>query len=91
MGFISKEEFLGGTFAGIVKVFVSQPFDNTKFRMQGATIKMGLFQTIKVMMAESPLTFYKGMLSPLAGVGLAVSIQFGTSKTIKKYFLTLYS
>ena len=86
MGFVTKEEFIAGQIAGWAQVLVAQPFDNTKFRMQGAAVKLGPVDTLKAMVAEGPMSFYKGMLSPFVGVGAAVSIQFGTFQSVKKYF-----
>lgn len=91
MGVISKEEFIAGTVAGWAQVLSGQPFDNTKFRMQGASTNIGLSATLKAMMAEGPFTFYKGMLSPFIGFGMAVSIQFGVFQTVKKYLASHYT
>ena len=38
----------------------------------------------KTVAEEGLLSFYKGMLMPLIGVGAQVSLQFGTVETLKK-------
>jgi len=35
---------------------------------------------------EGPLAFYKGTLTPLLGIGLCVSIQFGALEYAKRVF-----
>lgn len=82
--FISKDEFMAGTFAGWAQVLSGQPFDNVKFRMAGSEKKLGMGETLKSMIA-TPSSFYKGMSSPLVCIGLAVSIQFGVFKSLKKF------
>lgn len=42
--------------------------------MQGNTERAGVVDTLKIMIKEGPLSFYKGMLSPLVGYGIGVSI-----------------
>ena len=36
------------------------------------------------------MSFYKGMLMNLLGVGPQVALQFGTTETFKKYFKRKY-
>lgn len=37
------------------------------------------------------LSFYKGMLMPLLGVGAQVALQFGIVESLKKIFKTKYA
>ncbi len=46
---------------------------------------------MKTIKEEGPLSFYKGMLMPLLGVGAQVSLQFGTVESLKKIIKTKYS
>lgn len=39
-----------------------------------------------IMKNEGPLAFYKGTLTPLLGIGVCVSIQFGVLEASKRYF-----
>lgn len=40
----------------------------------------------KLLKHEGPLAFYKGTLTPLLGIGLCVSIQFGAAERTKRFF-----
>ncbi|ODV86282.1 hypothetical protein CANARDRAFT_175202 [[Candida] arabinofermentans NRRL YB-2248] len=78
-----------GVISGIAQVFVSQPFDITKVRLQSA--KPGEYSSVidvisKLIKNEGPLAFYKGTLTPLIGIGACVSIQFGVNEFMKRSF-----
>ncbi|KAF8743903.1 hypothetical protein AX14_013960 [Amanita brunnescens Koide BX004] len=83
------KDLTAGTVGGIAQVLVGQPFDIVKVRMQTApkgTYK-GMFHCAGgILKNEGPLAFYKGTLSPLLGIGLCVSIQFGGLEYTKRFF-----
>jgi solute carrier family 25 carnitine/acylcarnitine transporter 20/29 len=41
----------------------------------------------KLLKNEGPLAFYKGTLTPLLGIGVCVSIQFGAAERTKRFFV----
>jgi len=81
-------EFLAGCVGGFAQVFIGQPFDIVKVRLQTAAAgskqsAIGTF--LHILRNEGgPLAFWKGSLPPLMGVGAAVSIQFGVNENVKK-------
>jgi solute carrier family 25 carnitine/acylcarnitine transporter 20/29 len=81
-----KTEFLAGTVAGLGRLYLGQPFDIVKVRMQSANNnKLTSWQVTKAVYAENGiLGFWKGTLYPLLGIGGTVSIQFGVNENIKK-------
>jgi len=86
---ITFKDFCCGTIAGWLQVFVGQPFDLLKVRIQSQSpINPKYNGTIdcfqKIAKNEGYLTFYKGSLSPLVGVGACVSIQFGVNEAMKR-------
>lgn len=83
------KDLTAGTAGGIAQVLVGQPFDIVKVRMQ--TSAKGTYRGMLdcaggILKNEGPLAFYKGTLSPLLGIGLCVSIQFGVLEYTKRYF-----
>lgn len=40
---------------------------------------------------EGPAAFYKGTMSPLAGVSAIVSVQFATNEIMKRFFIDVNS
>ncbi|KDQ07173.1 hypothetical protein BOTBODRAFT_649651 [Botryobasidium botryosum FD-172 SS1] len=83
------KDLTAGTAGGIAQVLVGQPFDIVKVRMQTAPkgTYSGMVQCATgIFRNEGPLAFYKGTLSPLLGVGVCVSIQFGAFEAAKRYF-----
>ncbi|KAG8901785.1 Mitochondrial carrier protein ymc2 [Tulasnella sp. 403] len=71
-----------------LKVLVGQPFDIVKVRMQTAprgTYSGMLHCAGGILKNEGPLAFYKGTLSPLMGIGVCVSIQFGALESAKRF------
>ncbi|KZT10916.1 mitochondrial carrier [Laetiporus sulphureus 93-53] len=82
-------DLTAGTAGGIAQVLVGQPFDIVKVRMQTAskgTYSGMLHCAGGILKNEGPLAFYKGTLTPLLGIGLCVSIQFGALEWSKRVF-----
>jgi len=79
---------LAGTFAGFGQVLSGQPFDTIKVRLQsGGNQYSGMMDCVtKTIRNEGAMALYKGTLSPLAGVGLCVSIQFAAVEQMKAFF-----
>ncbi|KAF8973022.1 mitochondrial carrier domain-containing protein [Flammula alnicola] len=85
------KDLTAGTFGGICQVLVGQPFDIVKVRMQTApkgTYNGMLHCAGGILKNEGPLAFYKGTLTPLLGIGVCVSIQFGALEYAKRIFAT---
>ncbi|KAE8214195.1 hypothetical protein CF327_g2373 [Tilletia walkeri] len=85
----TTRDILSGTTGGIAQVLVGQPFDIVKVRLQTAPpgTYAGMGDLVKKIIAnEGPFAFYKGTLTPLMGVGLCVSIQFGVVGYLKREF-----
>ncbi|TFK25211.1 mitochondrial carrier with solute carrier repeats [Coprinopsis marcescibilis] len=83
------KDLTAGTAGGVAQVLVGQPFDIVKVRMQTSakgTYK-GMFDCAGgILKNEGPLAFYKGTLTPLLGIGVCVSIQFGALEYAKRIF-----
>jgi len=84
-------EFIAGCIGGFAQVFIGQPFDIVKVRLQSAPegtkpSAIGIFKNI-LKNEGGPLALWKGSLPPLAGVGAAVSIQFGVNENSKKILM----
>lgn len=63
------------------------PLENIKIKVvsKPEEYNQGYLHAFKKTVAEEGLmSFYKGMLMPLIGVGAQVSLQFGTVETLKK-------
>ncbi|KAG5715370.1 hypothetical protein E4T56_gene8267 [Termitomyces sp. T112] len=83
------KDLTAGTAGGVAQVLVGQPFDIVKVRMQTApkgTYKGMIDCAGGILKNEGPLAFYKGTLTPLLGIGVCVSIQFGALEWTKRYF-----
>ncbi|KAE9409783.1 mitochondrial carrier [Gymnopus androsaceus JB14] len=83
------KDLTAGTAGGIAQVLVGQPFDIVKVRMQ--TAPKGTYSGMMhcaggILKNEGPLAFYKGTLTPLLGIGVCVSIQFGVIEYMKRLF-----
>ncbi|KAJ8588517.1 mitochondrial carrier [Rhizopogon salebrosus TDB-379] len=83
------KDLTAGTAGGIAQVLVGQPFDIVKVRMQ--TSAKGTYNGMLhcaggILKNEGPLAFYKGTLTPLLGIGVCVSIQFGVLEYTKRIF-----
>jgi len=83
-------EFFAGCLSGIGKVFVGQPFDIVKVRLQaaGEGMKPSIASTIANIYRNEGglLAFWKGSLPPIMGVAASVSLQFGVNENVKKLF-----
>ncbi|GKZ33186.1 hypothetical protein AbraIFM66950_002975 [Aspergillus brasiliensis] len=75
----TAKDLVAGAAGGVAQVVIGQPFDLVKVRLQtqGNTNITALSLTQQIWKREGPLSFYKGSLVPLLGVGACVSIQFG--------------
>lgn len=81
------KDILAGTSGGIAQVLVGQPFDTTKVRLQTSQSGTTLLDVVRSLVKnEGPLAFYKGTLTPLVGVGVCVSVQFGVNEAMKRFF-----
>lgn len=73
--------FVAGTVGGISLVFVGYPMDTIKVRLQtaAATMRPSVWQAVRsTVKHEGFLGFYRGVLSPLAGVPPQYAISFGS-------------
>ncbi|KAJ8077989.1 Mitochondrial carrier protein ymc2 [Marasmius tenuissimus] len=89
MSLKTVKDLTAGTAGGIAQVLVGQPFDIVKVRMQ--TSAKGTYNGMMhcaggILKNEGPLAFYKGTLTPLLGIGVCVSIQFGVIEYMKRFF-----
>ncbi|KAF9334746.1 Mitochondrial carrier protein ymc2 [Podila minutissima] len=84
-----------GTIGGFLQVFVGQPFDTVKVRLQTMPAPLpgqapkytGTLDCVKQTLAKEGIKgFYKGTTTPLVGVGACVSIQFVTLQAMKRYY-----
>ncbi|KAF9356345.1 Mitochondrial carrier protein ymc2 [Mortierella sp. AD094] len=84
-----------GTVGGFLQVFVGQPFDTVKVRLQTmpaplpgqAPLYTGTLDCVKKTLSKEGIKgFYKGTTTPLVGVGACVSIQFVTLQAMKRYY-----
>ena len=54
------------------------------------TKSIGTFEMVRgIWHNEGPTAFYKGTMSPLAGVAAIVSVQFATNEIMKRFFITV--
>jgi solute carrier family 25 carnitine/acylcarnitine transporter 20/29 len=82
------KDFFCGCASGWAQVFTMLPFENIKVKVvsKPEEYNQGYIHAFKKTVAEEGiLSFYKGMLMPLLGVGAQVSLQFGTVETLKKF------
>ena len=88
------KEITAGSISGVAQVLIGQPFDTIKVRLQTQPkpgpgeerLYRGAIDCIqKTVRNEGLGALYKGTLSPLAGIGLCVSIQFATVEHMKRY------
>lgn len=80
--------YIAGSVSGIAQVFIGQPFDMVKVRMQASTNPKTTVGSIfrKLMRKEGISGFYKGTMAPLVGVSGIISIQFGVNDFMKEFF-----
>ncbi|CAH6720341.1 mitochondrial glycine transporter Ymc1p [[Candida] jaroonii] len=79
------KDITAGFVGGATQVLIGQPFDLIKIRLQtsNSTITQVFQDVVK---KEGILSFYKGTLPPLFGVGACVSLQFYGFHETKRYF-----
>lgn len=81
------KDILAGTVGGISQVLVGQPFDTTKVRLQTSRESTSVGQVVSTLFKQEGVAgFYKGTLTPLLGVGVCVSLQFGVNESMKRFF-----
>ncbi|GMM34679.1 organic acid transporter [Saccharomycopsis crataegensis] len=81
------KDITAGTIGGIGQVLTGQPFDTVKVRLQSSNEYKGPMDVVKRLLAnEGPAGFYKGVLTPLVGIGACVSIQFAVNEYMKRYY-----
>lgn len=86
---IAGRDALAGAAGGITSVFLGQPFDLVKVRLQTTNSSNVLRIAKDVWINEGPLAFYKGAAIPFLGVGICVSIQFTVFHTCRQAFQRL--
>ncbi|GKZ58871.1 hypothetical protein AnigIFM49718_004709 [Aspergillus niger] len=71
------KDLVAGAAGGVAQVFIGQPFDLVKVRLQtqGGTNTNALSLTQQIWKREGPLSFYKGSIVPLLGVGACHPIR----------------
>ena len=71
MSLMSKDDFIAGSLAGVMQVLSGQPFDLIKVKMQTQVSNTTIASSVsKIYLNDGILGFYKGTLSPLAGISL---------------------
>ncbi|XP_065661368.1 mitochondrial basic amino acids transporter isoform X10 [Hydra vulgaris] len=81
-------EFGAGCIGGAAGVFVGQPFDTVKVRMQvqNGNAGRGIMDCVKTIIKnESFIGLYKGITPPLLGVGFQNAIIFGFQGQFRSY------
>ncbi|KAG9290669.1 hypothetical protein G9A89_011632 [Geosiphon pyriformis] len=78
-------DFVAGSFAGMAQVAIGQPLDTIKVRLQIENSRFKgpmdcFFQTLK---NEGFFALYKGMASPLVGIGAVNALLFATYSRFK--------
>ena len=85
-----SKDLLAGSFGGLLQVFVGQPFDTAKVRMQTNPGGAGMLHVAREILRNEGLHgFYKGTLSPLMGISATVSVQFGTNELMKRIMTSI--
>ena len=84
--YLIAKDLLVGSAGGAAQVLAGQPFDIVKVRMQrNPTLSMN--EWIKnIIFNEGSKAFYKGTLSPLAGIAAWTSILYGTNEYSKRFW-----
>ncbi|KAF9160094.1 Mitochondrial carrier protein ymc2 [Actinomortierella ambigua] len=89
------KDCVAGTVGGIVQVFVGQPFDTVKVRLQTMPAPLpgqppkytGTLDCVKQTLSKEGIRgFYKGTTTPLIGIGACVSVQFVTLEAMKRHY-----
>ncbi|TGZ79086.1 mitochondrial carrier protein [Ascodesmis nigricans] len=72
------KDLFAGAVGGVAQVLIGQPFDIVKVRLQTTQqYSSALDAATQIYKKEGALSFYKGTLTPLIGIGACVSVQFG--------------
>jgi solute carrier family 25 carnitine/acylcarnitine transporter 20/29 len=77
---LPSKDFIAGTFGGAAGIIAGHPFDTVKVRIQTqpTIYNHGTFSTLlKIIKNENIMGLYKGMATPVAGVGFLSAICFG--------------
>lgn len=85
---VAAKDIIAGTMGGVAQVLTAQPFDTIKVRMVVLPEQFGngVVDAVKQTVGKEGFSaLYKGTLSPIAGVGLCVSIQFGILEASKRW------
>ncbi|CAG9311091.1 unnamed protein product [Blepharisma stoltei] len=79
------QSFLSGIVASWTSIFISQPLDIIKVRMQnvGGSVILTISSLLK---QEGFFAFWKAVSSPLVGSTITSSLSLGINENIKKYF-----
>ncbi|KAL1920624.1 uncharacterized protein VTP21DRAFT_1001 [Calcarisporiella thermophila] len=81
------KDFAAGNFAGMAQVIVGQPLDTVKTRLQiqgkGGHFKGPLDCFMKTLKYEGVRGLYKGMASPLVGIGAVNALLFAANSRLK--------
>ncbi|KAL1920319.1 uncharacterized protein VTP21DRAFT_1465 [Calcarisporiella thermophila] len=84
----SLKEFIGGTVGGWSQVIVGHPFDTVKVRLQTQPDPpkyKGAIDCVKVTLKEEgPRGLYKGVASPLMGIGICNAILFSANGNFRR-------
>lgn len=89
------KDCIAGSAGGVLQVLAGQPFDTIKVRMQTQPVPLAGASPLydgpldclrKTIGEEGPRALYKGMLTPLLGVGLCASVQFVVLEQMKRMF-----
>ncbi|RKP10218.1 mitochondrial carrier domain-containing protein [Thamnocephalis sphaerospora] len=76
-------EFVAGTMGGWAQVVVGHPFDTLKVRLQTQThpprFHNGMDCLRVTLKEEGPQGLYKGVMSPLAGIGICNAVLFAAN------------
>lgn len=81
----SANDFISGLFSGWAQVLVGHPFDTVKVNLQTQSQYKGAMHCVKSIVKEDGfLGLYKGVKSPLVGIGFANSLMFVTNGYFKR-------
>lgn len=83
-------DFIAGNFGGMANVLVGQPLDTIKVRLQ---LDQGKFKgawdcAVQTVQKEGFFALYKGMASPLIGIGAVNALLFAANSNIKSRLQT---
>ncbi|KAI8980464.1 mitochondrial carrier domain-containing protein [Pilobolus umbonatus] len=86
----ASADFIAGNFGGMANVIVGQPLDTIKVRLQ---LDQGRFKnawdcTLQTVKKEGFFALYKGMASPLVGIGAVNALLFAANSRIKNSLQT---